>query len=535
MILFLGLFMGSSPYLLWFLLGISFYFFFKTPSPIKAIIISVVLILVARIPVILTNQSLNADEAQFLAQAITILDNPIVYKSFDPVTAGPLSSYLLALPCFFGITPSYVLAHTMAVLLQIVFFISLFNLCTRFWGVKIAKIATLPVLTLFVFTNQPHFLHYSSELLAIILLNYLAACFLQQLNNQPLSRWRWFWQGLVCVVIVFCKLQAIPVAVIIVVFSVLHFFLRERFSVMVFKNIVLLAAGVVVAVAIFWAIAWYWNIADQVFLYYFKGNFIHSNPDGLQPTLFDSISAYVIAATNDLVEFKIMLACVLALICLSVFYKNTNKHKPLLVAFVVVVFGVVAFVIAKSGYVFYHYLNFTFLPFTLLFALMLSHLQTWPAWVFLMVLGIIFVVYCVNNKFKNNYPYRGTTLEKSAISKYILKYAKAGQKLAVWGWMPQYYVETQMPQGTCDNHTIRVFQFRLESEHLQRYISDMKRNKPVVFVDAVAESGFWMTNRAYTGFQKLPELSQLIANQYICVDSVQGQYIYIRKDRLAKP
>jgi len=60
------------------------------------------LMLWARIPFILVDFPLNVDEAQYLAQALMFLHDPIPWLDIDPT--GPLDSWVLLLPKIVGLT-----------------------------------------------------------------------------------------------------------------------------------------------------------------------------------------------------------------------------------------------------------------------------------------------------------------------------------------------------------------------------------------------------------------------------------------------
>lgn len=132
------------------------------------------------------------------------------------------------------------------------------------------------------------------------------------------------------------------------------------------------------------------------------------------------------------------------------------------------------------------------------------------------------------------YPYKGRKMQISDVSKAILKYAKAGEPLVVWGWMQDYYAETQMPQGTNDNHAIRCFTYSLIDEHRKRYVADIIKNEPPVIVDAVAPTSFMMKEKELYGLDKFPELQKLINERYVLAETVKGNDIYVIKSRFKK-
>ena len=64
---------------------------------------------------------------------------------------------------------------------------------------------------------------------------------------------------------------------------------------------------------------------------------------------------------------------------------------------------------------------------------------------------------------------------------------------------------------------------------------NLYRNKPPIFIDAVGnQSGYVLTNRATQGHETFTLLREYVAQNYQLVNIVEGNRIYIRKDRLKK-
>ena len=112
----------------------------------------------------------------------------------------------------------------------------------------------------------------------------------------------------------------------------------------------------------------------------------------------------------------------------------------------------------------------------------------------------------------------------------MLKYGKPGQYLVVWGWNCDYYIETQMPQGVNENHSVRsAMKHPLQATYLKRYLRDLKRTKPAVFADAVTSKTLWMYDAKKYGHQNYPALNQYITQNYVFKEMVDSVRIYARK------
>ena len=127
----------------------------------------------------------------------------------------------------------------------------------------------------------------------------------------------------------------------------------------------------------------------------------------------------------------------------------------------------------------------------------------------------------------------GWRLPQSEVVKAIKKYAKPGEKLAVWGWRCDYYVQAQMPQGVAENHTIRsTFTHPMLNVYQQRYVKDFIRSFPPVFVDAVGSQNLWMTDRKTQGYEIIKPLGEFVAAHYQYVGMINDTRIYVRLDRI---
>ena len=62
--------------------------------------------------------SLNPDEAQWTVSARRILDDPIVWRSNDLQTSGPLNALVISWPYLFGLVPSIFTSRLTGLLLQ---------------------------------------------------------------------------------------------------------------------------------------------------------------------------------------------------------------------------------------------------------------------------------------------------------------------------------------------------------------------------------------------------------------------------------
>lgn len=98
--------------------------------------------------------------------------------------------------------------------------------------------------------------------------------------------------------------------------------------------------------------------------------------------------------------------------------------------------------------------------------------------------------------------------------------------------MCRYHVETQMPQGTAENHSERcIYPHPLRQKYYERFLSDLQKNQPKVFVDAVGPNSLWLNDPATQAHEKFPELKAFISEHYHFVGEVEHTRVYIRNTK----
>ncbi|MGH8020795.1 MAG: hypothetical protein ACREIA_21410, partial [Opitutaceae bacterium] len=109
--------------------------------------------------------------------------------------------------------------------------------------------------------------------------------------------------------------------------------------------------------------------------------------------------------------------------------------------------------------------------------------------------------------------------------------ARPGDTLSVWGWMPYFHVEANLPQATREAHTYgQITLTPLRDFYRERFMRDFKRSSPRIFVDAAGGENFGFNDRAMFGHETFPPLAAIIAEHYELVDDVAGSRIYLRRE-----
>jgi hypothetical protein len=117
--------------------------------------------------------------------------------------------------------------------------------------------------------------------------------------------------------------------------------------------------------------------------------------------------------------------------------------------------------------------------------------------------------------------------KKSEVAKKISEYAHPNERMAIWGWMNQYYVETGLVQGTRDPHSYRqISKGKQQDYYLRRYVSDLIQNRPMVFLDAVGPKSFYFNDSAQR-HENFPTVRVVLEGQYTFVAEIEGVRVYV--------
>jgi hypothetical protein len=124
-------------------------------------------------------------------------------------------------------------------------------------------------------------------------------------------------------------------------------------------------------------------------------------------------------------------------------------------------------------------------------------------------------------------------LVRSEVSREILRHANPGESLGIWGWMPTLWVETDLRQATRDGQTSRQIEPHPRRDYYRvRFLQDLVRAQPLVFVDAVGHGNFVYEDRAQCGHETFSDLRDYLEQNYHLVVDLDGARIYVRNDRL---
>ncbi|MFM8268999.1 MAG: hypothetical protein ACKN9V_02330 [Pseudomonadota bacterium] len=487
-------------------------------------------------------RELNIDESWFLASALRYTKDIVPWRSAHNGTSGPLTPWLLTFLGYLGAPLNYFTTHTVALGLQIL------TVCFSYGTVRIlcgevpARFAAMPLALLFSRTGDPNYLHLASENVPNALMTagaFTAAQAFNALKFKKTNRWWFGFAGLFLGGVGFAKLQAGPMALFISVFvvvSILTFPLsrRERSIALLFFG-----SGVFLVPAFILGIVFLGGAWKDMWHIYIDANLAYGNKNAEHFSFFDRLRILV----SDNLVFAYLLHMLEALTAVvftgQVLLNQSNskaKNKRIFVASIVFL-GVSLFCVAKPGFFFPHYLLLLIFPIILLFGILIQLIlkgqpaRTW--WVLSLGAAFIVPVFSVSKCILSGEGVlEGDRLrlvleanKEEPIKKeaqILSKLATANDQCAIWGLRTDLYVDG-CPRPATREIVLDTVPGPFGDLSRQRFLDDMKKNKPRIFVDAVCFSGVpkigWYTTgpaleRGLPGYQPYPPLRDYIANRY---------------------
>lgn len=507
------------------------------------------LFLLMKLPSIVFNDEINPDESQMIAQALTLHDDPIYFRSVDGTTGGPLDSYLLIIPTWLGLSFDYTTAHITAfILITLCLFIT-FKTVRSWFGESIARLSIVPVVIVLGITQHKDFSSYNSEMIAIVLLSLSYHIYAKVIGQSSPSLYSIGLIGLFSGMVPFCKLQGVLLAIVVCVFLTLDLVTRKNTLQTKVVEIGVLTVSGLLFPSLVVLFTWLNNVYDDFITFYIVSNFTYAGATNLIDN-FLGLPAFF-ASADQFIWLVLLTGVVVSVwFVTSIRYKFNNLKNWRVGGFIFALLIVALYSITRTGTGYIHYLYFLVSP--LVFCL--SYGLYWvnqldvksSSWLDRIVItGVIAILagygartisaYAAGkpiNQFPSDRQVGGTMIQ-TPVTKAILTYAKPGEKLVVWGWRNDYYVKTQMPQGVAENHVVfSVFNHKMRAAYHSRYIADFKRSMPPVFVDAVGSQNLWLTDKKTQGHEFNTGLARIIDQHYTYVGTINDTRMYVRNNRM---
>jgi hypothetical protein len=525
---------------------------FRKPSWIFLILLGLWMV-VARWPGYFYFQPYDPDEAQTLAAAQTLAQQPILYRFADGASAGPLVIYGAGLPWIFGMPPSLLLARLTAVLFGWIG-VSAIYFGIRSTGVELAaRLSALTVALFYAFTEFWNYVHYNSEMLPSALCACATACMLWMFQNQEAGsiprNWKRlaFIAALVLSLVPFSKLQLVPLALLIglMVFVrglwILGFEWRPALAYM---------GQVALSVLIF---------PTAFFLFiYLGGSFDYFYHSYLANNLLYAASGYashgyvakqLLKTGADMIPWIEGVATASVIFFISglvlAYRRRPHAKNGNLQTILCIILAVTAgYCVLAPSRDYIHYL--LLLPMPLGFALgtgMSSILldsgsaQSRRISSFLVpAILILLLAPYLNGQIRAAQPWAGLAANwahkpKEGIEAELIKRSHdPGDGLLVWGYHPELNVTTGIHQATrLSTTSAQIQQNALTPYYRTALMEDLRFHPPRFIVDDVCASDLLFKDHSLYGPQCFHEFKEFLDNHYQLIGTYSGMRLYESK------
>ncbi|GAB2556996.1 hypothetical protein GCM10027085_55200 [Spirosoma aerophilum] len=497
-----------------------------------------------RFPFIAYNRELDIDESQMLAQALTLTKYWQYWTDVDGLTQGPLVSYLLIVPSWFGRPFDYISAHLVGFFVLIITLVFTYLSVNNLFAKPIGLAVFVPT-GFFYLLVQGWFCELYNEY-AVLCLLAIHFWLFSKLHRQPQPSFGVLLAlGFVAGLVPFAKLQGAPTALITLIFTALLILSKSPDKI---RSLVVLLTGCLCCPLLVLSFTRLNGSFDYFLNFYLIGNLQYSygGSIGQKALNYPDFLKHSGQFPNLLLSYGLLMAGALWLTARSAFRGSTPSF--------LVWFGLLHVLTGfyeaiKSGYQYHHYQQFLIVPLALLSGAVLSRFydarQVPPIRMRLLLAGWMLVCWLpygidkwtMSNRSSLAVSIRLQDLLKpvyvSLTAKKILTYTRPGDDITLWGWYPAYHVETNLSQATADNITFRVLMpGPLQKAHQDRFLADLKRHRPAVFVDLVNKHSFWFLNADVFGHEQVAPIRAFIQTYYRHVATINDERIFVRNDRL---
>jgi hypothetical protein len=463
-----------------------------------------------------------------------------------------LNSYILAVPAWFGAPVTFFTTRLIACGLIISSIFGLYFIVKWTFTAESARLSIVPPVAFLGLTWEWDFLHYASEYFSICLTTIgMAAATYLATDGRPNGRRRAACAvgGVLLGSVAFAKLQALPIALVALTFMAGIILLKggrprkeRRTEALITAAAFALIPG---AITISLLSTGEWN--DMVISY-------------LKSAVFHVTSGTTVGFTyffRTVVTYTTFLAgCATVIVAGAITLigrRRLSRRSAIIILCALCLLAVSFVVIVTPRHDYPHYLLFSVLPLSFCVAIAFGLMRDTQLWrdketLLSSVIAAGFLVPALSLAMESPGPYLGDMRDvllrgRPELASYlpfrqtfwqvqaIKKYAAPGSRVAIWGWMPHYYVQTQTIPATRDAHTKPQATVGPYQEYfLERFLSDLRKRPPPVFVDAAAPVCFGINDRATQGFETFPALAAFINANYLLKEDVEGVRIFVLKD-----
>ena len=503
-------------------------------------------LLLCRFPILLLDE-LNPDEGEFLFAAHQLFHDGNFFHAVDCHTSGPLNVYPLMLPAVFGASPDFAssrLIGLLAIFLSVYF---LYRACALIVPEEIARLAILPVVAAFCVFKNTELLHMSSEHIPLVWISIAAYLATRILRNSQAHRKPLFLLGVLISAAFFTKLQSVPIIVALAGVAVL--FVRvSRATKTVWAPALFVFAGALPLLLLNALVCLVSGVWKDFWISYVVSNWIYPGMPGLVTIDFRGFLELLFRVNG--IRFLIFTAIVLgaAYVFQRIRSRQTSSAEAILRWFAILAFASFAsalWAVYLPHRPFVHYLLLLVPPLGLVMAWLLARIaddsRDSHVAVFVSVFTILLVA-CQSYLWRlpvkqtfgdtRNQPLKhiGVVIRPPE-GDFIRSLTSPRDQIRVWGWTMRPYLGSGREGEGKDTHILYCFRTdRFRSYYIHRFLADMQRRPPAVFIDATGPTSWFFNDSQAFRFERFPEIAGFVKANYVHLADVYGQRYFLRRD-----
>lgn len=518
-----------------------------------------VALLAFRWPLIFDNrQFVNPDESQIIAGAIVLQSSPVFWQSVDGTTHGPLVQWPLAALGAAGIRLDFTNARLFAAALVWLALVFTWRTLAQRFGDGLSRILILPAAVLIITVQYWDFTQYSTEQVPIFLLaTAIWLLFRCIAPPQPARLWQLAGTGFLLGAVPFAKLQAAPIGLFIGGAGILLILTERTLSSVDLRKMLLAFMGSALAFPVFiFLLLTFYNLWPEFWISYFEQNIHYKNQIPIDWSQSVPRFRTMASITEQFSEYFYPLgSTALGAFALRLLLRDRSHLRFTL--FSIGLLGVSFYAVLAPNRQFLHYLQFSFLPLTLVAACAVGPLiqstrsfrprffafrpspVAWAlAFLFLTVGTHQLLGFLVGLPMprEGRFIERKGKLSRGPIAGFARYVTHPGESIAMWGWEPHHLVEADRPHATREAHSaLEIFESPYRDYFRGRYLDDLQRSNPPLFVDVVGPGSFYFTDRERYAHETFPALADHISARYRLVAEIANARVYLRNDRPFNP
>ena len=494
--------------------------------------------LVARLYLLYIPVPLNIDEAQWTVSARSVLTDPIIWRSTDMQTSGPLNALAISWPVLFGLTPSILTSRLTGLVLQSLTILGMASLIRRGEALSPGTAAVLTTAAALTLAVNPDFVHYSSELVSLALIVLFCVVYVRLPAEAPAGPWLALC-GLIATCLPFAKLQSAP------------FFLLFHALCLVRLVTDIRARRAVASELLFYLFA-----SSLPVLLLVAPLFVVGEQDAFLTGYLGLGAGYAAVRTlrifPDLVRLVILMGALTAVLLARTFDPAQRRRcRADLLLLGLALWPTTLLTMWLPGRYFSHYELFGLVCLPLAVIVLQDGLPPrhylWPSaavqTVALFAVALAAAVPIHHNLAANIAQARmdAAFAPKGADSRPLFAWtgASADDTLLMWGWEPELTAYAGL--RSADRASIGEYLIRPNNGRAyfrDRLLKDLPRTNPAIVIDAAREGYFFNNDPNYkpeaATLESFPELYAIVSRDY---EQIAGNErcaaIYLRRDKVA--